>query len=125
MVTDDSTTPPPTLAQEGIREHKCEEIPPSECNLQIPLNRSDSRRKSRRRIDEKSRRRLQMPSTTGSVLDELEEKVRELEEVIGTKDEELKIADDEAAELNSKLQTKDEVLLQKVYLLLINKKVVV
>lgn len=54
-------------------------------------------------------------SCTSSValLEELEDKVRELEEVVVRKDEELRLADGEAAELHSRLIEEDDKLAKK------------
>lgn len=54
------------------------------------------------------------PQGSSTILEELEEKVRELEEAIGRKEEELRLADNEASELNQQLQSRDAALTLKV-----------
>lgn len=49
-----------------------------------------------------------------AALEELEQKVRELEEVIAKKDEELKLVDGEANDLQNRLMEEDEKLNEKV-----------
>ena len=49
-----------------------------------------------------------------TILEELEEKVRELEESQAKKEEELKLADSEAAELSSRLQVSQQLAKEKV-----------
>ncbi|XP_042862243.1 myosin-9-like isoform X6 [Penaeus japonicus] len=105
-----TTTPPPTPAGEGLREHSSGDA--TNCDSGASFQRT-KRRRSRRRLEERSSRRLVRPQGSSTILEELEEKVRELEEAIGRKEEELRLADNEASELNQQLQSRDAVLTLK------------
>nr|XP_027210988.1 uncharacterized protein LOC113804323 [Penaeus vannamei] len=105
-----TTTPPPTPAGEGLREHSSGDA--TNCDSGASFQRT-KRRRSRRRLEERSSRRLVRPQGSSTILEELEEKVRELEEAIGRKEEELRLADNEASELNQQLQSRDAALTLK------------
>ncbi|XP_063604529.1 protein lava lamp-like isoform X5 [Penaeus indicus] len=105
-----TTTPPPTPAGEGLREHSSGDA--TNCDSGASFLRT-KRRRSRRRLEERSSRRLVRPQGSSTILEELEEKVRELEEAIGRKEEELRLADNEASELNQQLQSRDAALTLK------------
>lgn len=105
-----TSTPPPNPAGEGPREHSSGDVVC--CSTGGRLKR-DFRRRSRRRLEERNSRRLVRPQGSTTILEELEEKVRELEEAVGRKDEEIRLADDENCELNSQLQKRDAALQQK------------
>ncbi|XP_068202288.1 uncharacterized protein [Palaemon carinicauda] len=105
-----TSTPPPNPAGEGHREHSSGDV--VYCSTGGRLRR-DFRRRSRRRLEERNSRRLVRPHGSTTILEELEEKVRELEEAVGRKDEEIRLADDENCELNTQLQKKDTALIQK------------
>lgn len=51
-----------------------------------------------------------------TILEELEEKVRELEESTAKKEEELRLADSEACELTSRLEASQEIAAKKVFM---------
>lgn len=84
------------------------------------------------------RRQASVAAASSTILEELEEKVKEMEEVLGVKEEELRqkeeelhlkselvgvkeqelrLADAEASELNSQLQARDAALIEKVGIL--------
>nr|XP_045623165.1 protein lava lamp-like isoform X3 [Procambarus clarkii] len=110
LANEATTTPPPNPAGEGIREQLSGEI--VHCITGGKFQRNTLRR-SRRRLEERNSRRLMRTQSSSTILEELEEKVREMEEVVGRKEEELRLADIEACELNSQLQSRDVILTQK------------
>nr|XP_053640478.1 uncharacterized protein LOC128694398 [Cherax quadricarinatus] len=109
LANEATTTPPPNPAEEGLREQLSGDA--VNCFTGGKFQR-DARRRSRRRLEEHSRR-LVHPQGSSTILEELEEKVRELEEAVSRKEEELRLADTEACELNSQLQSRDVALAQK------------
>ncbi|XP_071547475.1 uncharacterized protein [Panulirus ornatus] len=104
------TTPPPIPAGEGLREQSSGDA--FICTNSGKFQR-DAHRRSRRRLEERSSRRLVRPQGSSTILEELEEKVREMEEAVSRKEEELRLADIEACELNNQLQSRDIALTQK------------
>ena len=102
-----TTTPPPDPAREGSREEF------SGDSVSMKLRRS-GRWRNRRRLDGSNNQRHLGPQGSSTILEELEEKVRELEEVLCRKEEELRLADVEACEINSHLEARDAALAQKV-----------
>lgn len=101
-----TTTPPPDPAKEGSREEFSGE------SASMKLRRSARWRNRRRLEDCNGQRRI--PQGSSTILEELEEKVRELEEALGRKEEELRLADIEACETNGQLEARDAALAQKV-----------
>lgn len=102
-----TTTPPPDPAREGSREEF------SGDTASRRFRRSARWRSRRRQEDGNSQRRIG-PRGSSTILEELEEKIKELEEVVGRKEEELRLADIEACEINGQLEAKNAVLEQKV-----------
>ncbi|XP_063862381.1 uncharacterized protein LOC135101930 isoform X4 [Scylla paramamosain] len=102
-----TTTPPPDPAREGSREEF------SGDSVSMKLRRS-ARWRNRRRLEDPSGQRRMGPQGSSTILEELEEKVRELEEALGRKEEELRLADVEACEINSQLEARDAALAQKI-----------
>ena len=102
-----TTTPPPDPAREGSREEF------SGDSVSMKLRRS-ARWRNRRRLEDPNGQRRMGPQGSSTILEELEEKVRELEEALGRKEEELRLADVEACEINSQLEARDAALAQKV-----------
>lgn len=102
-----TTTPPPDPAREGFREES------SGDTASRRLRRSARWRSRRRQEDCNSQRRIG-PRGSSTILEELEEKIKELEEAVGCKEEELRLADVEACEINSQLEARDAALEQKV-----------
>jgi len=62
---------------------------------------------------EESTSLLPYPGGSSTILEELEEKVRELEDAVSKKEEELRLADNEAHDLHSQLQNRDNALTNK------------
>ncbi|XP_045138182.1 protein lava lamp-like isoform X4 [Portunus trituberculatus] len=104
-----TTTPPPDPAREGSREDF------SGDSVSMKLRRS-ARWRNRRRLEDPNGQRRMGPQGSSTILEELEEKVRELEEALGRKEEELRLADVEACEINSQLEARDTALAQKIKL---------
>ncbi|XP_045138184.1 microtubule-associated protein futsch-like isoform X6 [Portunus trituberculatus] len=102
-----TTTPPPDPAREGSREDF------SGDSVSMKLRRS-ARWRNRRRLEDPNGQRRMGPQGSSTILEELEEKVRELEEALGRKEEELRLADVEACEINSQLEARDTALAQKI-----------
>lgn len=102
-----TTTPPPDPAKEDFREEF------SGDTTSKRLWRS-ARWRNRRRPENCNSQRRNGPHGSSTILEELEEKVKELEEAVGCKEEELRLADVEACEINSQLEAKDAALEQKV-----------
>lgn len=107
MAHEATTTPPPDPAKEGSREEF------SGDSVSMKLRRS-ARWRNRRRLEDPNGQRRMGPQGSSTILEELEEKVRELEEALGRKEEELRLADVEACEINSQLEARDAALAQKV-----------
>ncbi|KAG7156072.1 hypothetical protein Hamer_G023566 [Homarus americanus] len=110
LVNEATTTPPPNPAGEGPREQSSGDT--VNCIASGRFQRN-ARRRSRRRLEERSSRRLVCPQGSSTILEELEEKVRELEEAVGHKEEELRLADNEACDLNNQLQSRNVTIQQK------------
>lgn len=104
-----TTTPPPDPAREGFRE----EFSGDTASRRL---RRSARWRSRRRPEDCNSQRRIGPRGSSTILEELEEKVKELEEAVSRKEEELRLADVEACDINSQLEAKDAVLEQKVQL---------
>lgn len=79
----------------------------------VPIPAPRRKRKMKREDTLRGSLRARKKGST-TILDELEEKVRELEESTSRKEEELRIADHETTELNSRLTAAHQLALLKV-----------
>ncbi|KAK4305379.1 hypothetical protein Pmani_022723 [Petrolisthes manimaculis] len=135
LATGATTTHPSYPAREGVQDASSGDDDNDSSNSADNLNTNALRRRSKRRLNKgMERRQAKVVAASSTILEELEEKVKEMEEVLGVKEEELRqkeeqlrlrselvgvkeqelrLADAEASELNSKLQTHDAALIEK------------
>ncbi|KAK3856910.1 hypothetical protein Pcinc_036809 [Petrolisthes cinctipes] len=135
LATGATTTHPSWPAREGVQDASSGDDDNDSSNSADKLNTNALRRRSKRRLNKgMERRQANVVAASSTILEELEEKVKEMEEVLGVKEEELRqkeeelrlrselvgvkeqelrLADAEASELNSQLQARDAALIEK------------